>query len=191
VAEASDSAEALRQVAKLRPEGLDVVLMDINLSGTDGIEATEEITRNDPDLPVIMLTVSTLDRDLFEAVRVGAVGYLSKALPANAIASALRDFHEHEALPMSAVMATRVLRYFQSRGAQAWSGDATSMGLSPREQDVLRLLARGQRDREIATALDLSEGTVKKHVQNILRKLQARNRAEAIALVHRQNRRRN
>src|SRR5689334_2479864 len=117
VGEASDAAEALRQVSRLRPDGLDVVLMDINLPGTDGIQATEEITRNDPNLPVIMLTVSTLDRDLFEAVRVGAVGYLSKALPADAIAHALRDFHEHEALPMSAVMATRVLRYFQSRSA--------------------------------------------------------------------------
>jgi DNA-binding NarL/FixJ family response regulator len=161
--------------------------MDINLPGTDGIQATEEITRNDPNLPVIMLTVSTLDRDLFEAVRVGAVGYLSKALPADAIANALCEFHKHEALPMSAVMAARVLRYFQTRNQEAWSADATT-GLSPREREVLRLLARGQRDREIATALDLSEGTVKKHVQNILRKLQARNRAEAIALLHRQNR---
>jgi DNA-binding NarL/FixJ family response regulator len=177
VAEAGDGAEAVRLSRSLRPDGLDVVLMDIDMPKLDGIKATQQITAADPDLPVVMLTVSTLDRDLFEAVRVGAIGFLSKGLSADAVVRALRSFHRYESLPLPRAMASKVLAYFQQRDRPA----PAAGGLSSREREVLELIARGARDREIATILVVSEGTVKKHVQNILRKLHARNRAEAVA----------
>jgi DNA-binding NarL/FixJ family response regulator len=167
----------------LRRDGLDVVLMDIDMPRLDGIKATQQITAADPDLPVVMLTVSTLDRDLFEAVRVGAIGFLSKGLSADAVVRALRSFHRYESLPLPRAMASKVLAYFQQRQdtSNKPSPSVAGGGLSSREREVLELIARGARDREIATILVVSEGTVKKHVQNILRKLHARNRAEAVA----------
>lgn len=194
VAEAADGDEAVRRARALRPDGLDLVLMDIDMAPVDGITATERLVADDPDLPVVMLTVSTLDRDLFDAVRVGAVGYLSKSLSPEALVRALRRFQRDEALPMSRSMATKVLAYFQQAARAglaapaAVSGAATPTGpadvtLTRREQEVLEHIARGARDREIAEVLVVTESTVKKHVQNILRKLHARNRAEAVARV--------
>lgn len=180
VAEATDGHEAVERARSLRPDRLDVVLMDIDMPGLDGIGATEQLTRVDPDLPVVMLTVSTLDRDLFEAIRVGAIGFLSKGLSAEAIVRALRGFHSYESLPLPRAMASKVLAYFQGRDPRS-SRPESKDPLSARERDVLELIARGARDREIAAVLVVSEGTVKKHVQNILRKVHARNRTEAVA----------
>src|ERR671932_1791164 len=126
VAEALGGEQAIQMVRDLRPDGLDLVLMDIDMPGMDGITTTERIAAEHPNLPVIMLTVSTLDRDLFEAVKVGAVGFLSKGLPPDAIVRALREFHREQALPMSAVMATRVLRFFQTRAARPSSTAPTT-----------------------------------------------------------------
>lgn len=201
VGEAADGEEAIERARALRPDGLDLILMDIDLPRLDGIAATECIVSKDPYLPVVILTVSTLDRDLFEAIRVGAVGFLSKSLSPEALVRALRNFQRDEALPMSRSTATKVLAYFQrvsaqepshapagGRGAPAGSaqtggvsGEAAAVTLTPREREVLERIAQGARDREIAAALVLSESTVKKHVQNILRKLHARNRVEAVA----------
>jgi two-component system NarL family response regulator len=203
VAEASGGDEAIDLARRLRPLGLDLVLMDIDMAPVDGITATERLVADDPDLPVVMLTVSTLDRDLFDAVRVGAVGFLSKSLSPEALVRALRRFQQDEALPMSRSMATKVLAYFQqamARPTPATAPDASTasgapgapgapdgptgtgdISLTPRELEVLEHIARGARDREIADALVVTESTVKKHVQNILRKLHARNRVEAVA----------
>ena len=187
VAEAADGRAAVRLSRALRPHGLDVVLMDIDMPDLDGIRATQQITAADPDLPVVMLTVSTLDRDLFEAVQVGAIGFLSKGLSADAVVRALRSFHRYESLPLPRAMASKVLAYFQQRETKrpAAQSQAVGGGLSSREREVLELIAQGARDREIAERLIVSEGTVKKHVQNILRKLHARNRAEAVARLGR------
>jgi two-component system NarL family response regulator len=189
VAEALGGEQAIQMVRDLRPDGLDLVLMDIDMPGMDGITTTERIAAEHPNLPVVMLTVSTLDRDLFEAVRVGAVGFLSKSLSPDALVRALRGFRRGESLPMSPALAQKVLGYFkgapsappQSVAAGHTAEPQLPDGLTSREQEVLELIAEGARDREIAERLVVTESTVKKHVQNILRKLHARNRVEAVA----------
>src|ERR671932_1035521 len=113
VAEALGGEQAIQMVRDLRPDGLDLVLMDIDMPGMDGIATTERIAAEHPNLPVVMLTVSTLDRDLFEAVRVGAVGFLSKSLSPDALVRALRGFRRGESLPMSPTLAQKVLGFFK------------------------------------------------------------------------------
>lgn len=187
VAEALGGEQAIQIVRDLQPDGLDLVLMDIDMPILDGIATTERLTAEFPELPVVMLTVSTLDRDLFQAVRVGAVGFLSKSLSPDALVRSLRGFRRGESLPMSPVLAQKVLGFF--KGAPTAPAPTTPAEqqqqaetcLTSREQEVLELIARGARDREIAERLVVTESTVKKHVQNILRKLHARNRVEAVA----------
>jgi two-component system nitrate/nitrite response regulator NarL len=178
VGEAANAAEGVRLAKQLRPE---LVLMDIDMPGEGGILGTAAITRALPDTRVAMLTVSSAHRDLFEALRAGAVGYLSKGLGPEALIRSVRGLHQGEML-ISGQMAARALAYFrQGGGLGGLESTEPDAGLSPRENEVLQHIARGRRDRDIAETLVLSEGTVKKHVQNILRKLQARNRAEAAA----------
>jgi two-component system NarL family response regulator len=172
-------------VRELRPHGLDLLLMDIDMPVLDGISATAQITAEYPEISVVMMSVSTLDRDLFEALRVGAVGFLSKSLSPDALVRALRGFKRGESLPMSSHLAHKVLGYFKGAPAepqpQSIETQQAETSLTPREQEVLELIAQGARDREIAERLIVTESTVKKHVQNILRKLHARNRVEAVA----------
>ena len=189
VAEAADGVEALERVRELRPGRLDLVLMDLDMPALDGIAATRQIMVEDPTLAVVMLTVAGMERDAIEAVRAGAVGFLSKSLSAMAIIRALRDFHRDGVLPMSRLLAGQLLRQFQQtvatpeRAADAQlevAVEAIDRLLTARQREVLELIARGARDRDIADQLVLSESTVKKHVQSILRKLNARNRTEAV-----------
>ena len=192
VAEAADGAEALERIRELRPDRLDVVLMDIEMPRLGGIAVTQRIRAEDPDLPVVMLTVSNADDDLFEAARVGSVGFLSKGLSPTALVRALRDFHRDGALPMSRTMAARLLAHLQKvavSGPPAGGPDGAEHPesvLTPREREVLALIAQGCRDREIAQRLVLTHKTVKTHAQNILRKLEVHNRAAAVARVRRQ-----
>jgi two-component system NarL family response regulator len=184
VAEAGDGEEAIRLARELRPHGLDVVLLDLNMPGLDGIATTRRLLAEDPDLSIVILTVSTLDEDLFEAARLGAVGFLSKRLSGPAIVRALRDFHRDGALPMSRTMAARVLAHLRDVAAKAEErieagaavDGAAADQLTQRQREVVELLATGARDREIAERLMVAENTVKRHVQNILRKLEARSR---------------
>jgi len=188
VAEASDGAEAARLARTLRPGGLDLVIMDIEMPVQDGIAATAEITANDPDLPVIMLTVSSLDVDLFGALRAGAVGFLSKHLTPVVVVRTLRDFQQNGSLPMSRQMAAKMLGYLRPRGRSDPLVSLEREGLTQREGQVLAMIAAGAHDREIAAALQVAETTIKTHVQHVLRKLHARNRAEAAAGFHSGNR---
>ena len=192
VAEASDGEEAVRRVRELRPHGLDLVLMDLNMPRLGGIAATRSLLAEDPGLSVVILTVSTLDSDLFEAARLGAVGFLSKRLSGPAIVRALRDFHREGALPMSRTMAARVLAYLRQTAVIEREVDSVPLvagpvadALTAREREVLEVLATGARDREIAERLTVAENTVKRHVQNILQKLQARSRTEVVARLRR------
>jgi len=179
VAEAGNAEEAIEAVHRLYPYGLDLVLMDVNLPGRDGIEVTAELTAEFPELAIVMLTVSTLDRDLFESIRAGAIGFMSKTMAPGPLIRTLDRFHRDRSLPLSAPMARKVLAYFRTGAAEQRASSAALESLTAREQEVLELIADGQKDEAIAESLVLSIGTVKKHVQNILRKLQARNRAEA------------
>ena len=186
IAEAGDGEEALAKVRSLGPEALDLVLMDIDMPGMSGIRATELFGRAFPDLPIVMLTVSTLESDLFDAIRAGAVGYLTKSLSPEAMVRSLRSFRENDALPINRMMATKVLTYFREAGQPVRQPAPTvETSLTEREREVLELIAEGKRDREIAGLLVVSESTVKKHVQNVLRKLHARNRTEAAGALQR------
>ena len=217
VAEAGDGADAVRQARALWPQGLDLVVMDVDMPRQDGTSAARQIVRELPGLPVVMLTVSTLDRDLYDSTRAGAVGFLSKSLAPIAILRALRAYRRDGALPMSPTTAAKVLTYFQQLTAdpgvlpaaatapahlgpigQRLAGERPPAGhrpdsweerpersLTPREREVLGLIAEGARDREIADQLVLTESTVKSHVQSILRKLGARNRTEAVSRLQR------
>jgi DNA-binding NarL/FixJ family response regulator len=176
VGEARTAEEALEMAPRLRP---DLLLLDIDLPGMSGIEAVRELAPRLPDTRVVMLTVSTDRRDLLEAVRHGAAGYLTKDLTGDALLRAVRGLRRGD-LPMSRVHAAQVLEHLQ-RGGRAASSQADEVGglLSAREHEVLRLLADGLTDREIATALAISPRTVESHVSSVLRKLGVRNRAEA------------
>src|SRR6266536_3132056 len=128
------------------------------------------------------LRSSSLISDLFDAIRAGAVGYLNKSLAPDALIRALCGFLRGESIPMSRANAQKILDGYRARVAQP-SPEPPPPNLTSREKDVLSLIARGARDREIAERLVVTESTVKKHVQNILRKMHARNRAEAAARV--------
>jgi DNA-binding NarL/FixJ family response regulator len=176
VGEARSAEEALEMAPRLRP---DLLLLDIDLPGMSGIEAVRELAPRLPDTRVVMLTVSTDRRDLLEAVRHGAAGYLTKDLTGDALLRAVRGLRRGD-LAMSRTHAAQVVEHLQ-RGGRGGSPGADEVGglLSAREHEVLRLLAEGLTDREIATALAISPRTVESHVSNVLRKLGVRNRAEA------------
>jgi DNA-binding NarL/FixJ family response regulator len=156
--------------------------MDIDMPFMDGIEATAQIVASHPLLPVIILTVSSRDRDLFAGITSGAIGFLNKTLSSGALVRTLRDFRRTGSLPMSRVAAGKVVVYLQQRQAATSETTRSAMSkLSDRERQILKRIADGARDREIAADLVVGESTIKTHVRHILRKLGARNRAEAAA----------
>ena len=176
VGEAGTAEQAIEMAPALRP---DVLLLDIDLPGLSGIEAVRELAPRLPGTRIVMLTVSTERRDLLDAVRHGAAGYLTKDLSGDALLRAVRGLRRGD-LPMSRVHAAYVVEHL-SRAARSVTDEADALGalLSVREQEVLRLLSDGMTDREIAGALAISPRTVESHVSNLLRKLGVRNRAEA------------
>src|SRR5688500_14210956 len=177
VGEAATAAEAMALAPVLRP---DILLLDIDLPGMNGVQLVQELAPRLPQTKIVMLTVSGSERDLIDAVARGAAGYLTKDLSPEALLRALRGTQRGE-LAMSRRFAARALRYFAdaARRGRAVGGEGELMGLSPRENDVLAMLADGLTDREIANALTISPRTVETHVSNILHKLGVRNRAEA------------
>jgi DNA-binding NarL/FixJ family response regulator len=182
VGEAADGEQAIQVARELRPDQLDLVLIDVDLPRLDGISAAKQLIRDDPELAVVMLTLSTQDHDLVESVRSGAVGFLNKNLAPDALVRALHGFQRGESLPMSRAMGQKLLGFVRrTPDVQRAANEPPTPALTRRENEVLELVAQGARDREIAQEFVISESTVKKHVQNILRKLQARNRAEAVA----------
>jgi two-component system nitrate/nitrite response regulator NarL len=169
VGEASDARQALEMALRLRP---DLVLMDVRLPGVGGIAATAQLKARLPACRVVMLSVSDDVQDLFEAIRSGAQGYLLKNLDPEDWTAYLRQIVSGEA-PISREIATRILQEFAGANPPP---AAAPESLTPREEEILRLVAAGHTNREIATRLDIAEGTVKNHLRNILGKLQLKNR---------------
>jgi DNA-binding NarL/FixJ family response regulator len=184
VGEASSAEAALDEALRVRP---DVILLDVDMPGMSGLQLIRELRPRLPDTQIVMLSVSGDDRNVLEAMRHGAAGYLTKDLGPEALQRAVRGIRQGD-LAMSRRMAARTLRRFIEGGASAAAGPGSALSpLSSRELQVLGNLADGLTDREIAEALVISPRTVESHVSSILRKLEVRNRAEA-ALRYREAR---
>jgi DNA-binding NarL/FixJ family response regulator len=177
IAEASDGQEAIARALAANP---DIILMDVNMPTVNGVEATRSIAEALPEVRIVMLTVSDTDENLFESIKAGAVGFLTKDVSPDDVTAAIRETMEGES-SLSPFVAARMVKYIQRGGLEQTRKPPTN--LTEREDEILRLIARGARDREIAEQLFISESTVKKHVQNVLRKLHARNRVEAVSYL--------
>jgi DNA-binding NarL/FixJ family response regulator len=177
VGEASTAEEALEIAPQLRP---DVLLVDIDMPGMNGVQLVRELAPRLPETRIVMLTVSTSDRNIIDALRNGAVGYLTKDLGPGALQRAIRGIRRGE-LPMPRNIAARALDALVRLPSERITEDdpVSRFGLSSREREVLALLADGLTDRRIAEALVISPRTVETHVSNVLHKLGVRNRAEA------------
>ncbi|SEG78625.1 DNA-binding response regulator, NarL/FixJ family, contains REC and HTH domains [Thermomonospora echinospora] len=167
VGSAGDGAEAVEAIVAARP---DVVLMDVRMPGLDGVAATAELRRRAPECTIVMLTTFDDDEYVAGALRAGAVGYLLKNLPAADLARAVRLAHAGVAQLDSAIV---------TRLAAGLHGPAVLTPLTPRETEVLRLISAGATNREIASRLHVSEGTVKNHISRILQRLGLRDRTQA------------
>jgi DNA-binding NarL/FixJ family response regulator len=175
--EAGSAEEALEVAMMVRP---DVMLVDIGLPGASGVHLVRELVPRLPGTRFVMLTVSSADDDVLEAIEFGASGYLTKDLTPDALLRAVRGAHAGD-LTIPRRMAARLVRRLADRARHAPSGHdpLADHGLSSREREVLRLLSEGMTDREIAGALTISTRTVETHVSSVLHKLGVRNRVEA------------
>jgi DNA-binding NarL/FixJ family response regulator len=183
VGECDDGAAALGRAAETLP---DLVLMDVRMPRHDGIEACSAIRETVPSAKILMLTVSDDEADLFEAIKAGASGYLLKDLPIDDVASSIRAVRAGQSL-ISPALASKLLNEFAAMVKRGESTHAVpTPRLTNREMDVLRLVARGMNNRDIAGQLFISENTVKNHVRNILEKLQLHSRMEAVVYAVRE-----
>lgn len=185
VGEANDGQEAVGKAGDLLP---DIVLMDIRMPRRGGIEACTGIKDVAPSARIVMLTISDEEADLFEAVKAGATGYLLKEIPIDEVADAVRAVYEGQSL-ITPSMASKLLNEFASmvkKEDEPQQQQVPAPRLTEREIEVLRLVARGMNNRDIAKELFISENTVKNHVRNILEKLQLHSRMEAVVYAVRE-----
>lgn len=171
VAACASAEEALKRLSDANP---DVVLMDIHLPGQSGIACMARLRRLLPGVQIIMLTIEEDSEQVFESLKAGASGYLVKHVTPEEILEAVSEVHRGGA-PMSSHIARMVVTTFRQ------GGSVPAADLSPREEEILRLLATGNRSKEIADALAIGIGTVNTHVRHIYDKLHVRSRAEAVA----------
>ena len=179
VAEAADGYEAVAQAARHHP---DVVLMDIRMPRLDGLEATRRILAADESAKVLMLTTFNLDEYVYEALHVGASGFVLKDEPPEQLIAAVRTIAAGDAL-LSPSVTRKVIAHFAPRHRQP--PPPTLESLTSRELEVLRLIAEGLSNAEIGRELFISDATVKTHVTRVLQKLDVRDRAQAIVLAYR------
>lgn len=164
--------EALEDILRKAP---DVALMDINLPGISGIECVRSLKAGMPNIQIIMLTVFEDNEKIFQSLEAGATGYLLKRTPPDQILNAIREVHNGGS-PMSSQIARKVVQSFRKKREQ----NDPPVKLSQREEEILRALAQGSRDKEIAEALFISVDTVHSHLRRIYEKLQVRSRTEAV-----------
>ncbi|MEA5364838.1 response regulator transcription factor [Amycolatopsis sp., V23-08] len=179
VGEAANGAEAVAEVRRTRP---DVVLMDIRMPELDGLAATRRILTGAPGEPrVLILTTFDLDRYVYAALAAGASGFLLKDVTPEHLVAAVRTVRAGDAL-LAPVITRRLVERYALRGAERLHRDLSA--LTPRELEVLRLLAAGLSNAELAGRLHLAEATVKTHVARILAKLDLRDRVQAVVLAY-------
>jgi two-component system NarL family response regulator len=185
VGQASDGAEAVEKAAESLP---DIVLMDIRMPRSSGIEACRAMKEAAPSAKIVILTISDEEEDLFEAIRAGASGYLLKDIPLDEVADTVRAVHGGQSL-INPSMAGKLLTEFATlarRDDEERVQEVPAPRLTEREMQVLKLIARGMNNRDIAKELFISENTVKNHVRNILEKLQIHSRMEAVMVAVRE-----
>jgi DNA-binding NarL/FixJ family response regulator len=181
VASAADGAEAVRLSREQQP---DVVLMDVRMPVMDGIEATRQICGGDGDCPrILILTTFDLDEYVYDALQAGASGFLLKDVPAETLFEAVRVIAAGEALLAPAITRRLIAEFARLRPKQPARPDGLAT-LTPRETEILGLVAEGLSNAEIAARLVLSDETVKTHVSHVLRKLALRDRAQAVVVAY-------
>jgi DNA-binding NarL/FixJ family response regulator len=178
---ARDGAEAVRASRELRP---DVVLMDIRMPGTDGIEATRQLTLDDQAPRVLILTTFDLDEYVFDALRAGASGFLLKETTAGQLYDAVRVIAAGDALLTPAVTRRLISEFARIPPPVAVPQPSSLAALTPRETEVLRRVAEGLSNTEIAARLTVTEDTVKTHVSRLLAKLGLRDRVQAVVTAY-------
>jgi DNA-binding NarL/FixJ family response regulator len=177
VGEAENGEEAIAKAEELAP---DVVLMDVRMPRVNGIEATKEIRDRVPTTKILMLTVSDEDSDLYEAIKAGASGYLLKEVSVEEVADSIRAVMQGES-KITPSMASKLINEFSAMSKRVDERQRLPVPqLTARELEVLKLVAKGMSNREIADELFISENTVKNHVRNILEKLHLHSRMEAV-----------
>jgi len=183
VGEAADGHQAIDRAQELMP---DVVLMDVRMPRRSGIEATREIRDALPHVRVLMLTVSDEEADLYEAIKAGASGYLLKEVSTDEVPEAIRSVVAGQSR-ISPSMASKLLTEFAAWSRRTGPAGVSGPTLTERELEVLRLVAQGMANKDIAKELFISENTVKNHVRNILEKLHLHSRMEAVVYAVREN----
>nr|WP_128000136.1 response regulator transcription factor [Piscinibacter defluvii] len=178
VGDAGDAGEAQRRAQALQP---DLILLDNHLPGVNGVDALPALRDAAPAARVLMLTVSEDEQDLAAALRAGACGYLLKTMDGDALANAIRRAMRGESV-IADEMSGKLLAAFRAPAAPAAPASPLA-SLSPRELDILRGIARGESNKQIARALGIAETTVKIHVQHVLRKLDVASRVQAAVLA--------
>jgi len=180
---ARDGWEALEKARRLHPE---VILMDIQMPGCDGLAATRLIKAEMPDIKIVMLTMSSDDEDLFEAIRSGACGYLVKTLDTEEFFRRLTEMEQGE-VPLSPGLAARILQQFGQQASAVRVHQDRQQGefLTGRELEVLTLVVQGLTYKEVGAKLCLSERTIKYHMSEMIARLQLENRAQVIEYARR------
>lgn len=179
VGEAASGEEACELAEQLQP---DIILMDINLPRMSGIEATKEIVQQHGDIGILVLTMYDDDSSVFAAMRAGARGYLLKEANRNEIIRAIQAVGEGEAI-FSPAIARRMMFYFEAKSKLSKAQPVVFPQLTDREREVLDQIARGKNNADIAKYLGLNQKTIRNHVSNILSKLHASDRAQAIIMA--------
>ena len=181
VGEANDGEEAVSEARRVRP---DVVLMDIRMPVLDGIEATRRIVTTQPGTRVLILTTFGLDNYVYDALRAGASGFMLKDAPPEEIAAAVHILARGEALLAPAVTRAVIEEFTRQQPVATAPAPRALEELTPREQEVLDLLAQGLSNPEICQQLVISEATTKTHVARILQKLRVRDRVQAVVFAY-------